>query len=169
MYVKGFHNIKRDKGIGANHIKMHLGEGEIKIDELLNLGNSMREYIKNFNKPFVDLDKKHIYEWQDKNKNRFRLVVDDIKGEGLLNAPLSPFDKVIISFCSDRNLNKRMEFKNPKIKEHYQNLEKEKLLVEASPAHTSRPAELDADENIIWCKNTFNNCVKQNYTTKYAR
>ena len=47
-YVKGWHNERRDKGRGAEHIRLHLekgSEGEISLEELLNLGNSIREYL----------------------------------------------------------------------------------------------------------------------------
>ncbi|MCR2055617.1 hypothetical protein CUPS3785_09010, partial [Campylobacter upsaliensis] len=44
------------------------------------------------------------------------------KGEGLI-PPLSPFDEIIITFYSDRNLNEKMEFKNPKVREYYENKE----------------------------------------------
>ncbi|MCR2061069.1 hypothetical protein FDW42_04895, partial [Campylobacter helveticus] len=37
--------------------------------------------------------------------------------------PLSPFDEIIITFYSDRNLNEKMEFKNPKVREYYENKE----------------------------------------------
>lgn len=50
MYVRGWHNERRNKGMGAEHIKLHLeqgSEGQITIEELLNLGNSLRKYLKN--------------------------------------------------------------------------------------------------------------------------
>ncbi|EPS9404257.1 hypothetical protein ACVM3D_001518 [Campylobacter upsaliensis] len=67
----------------------------------------------------------------------FRAVVDKIPqghleqlGEeyqmGGSQPPLSPFDNTIITFYSDRNLNEKMEFKNPKVKEFYENKEKSK-------------------------------------------
>ncbi|EAH8849595.1 hypothetical protein J7D62_001233 [Campylobacter lari] len=121
-YVKGWHNTKRDKGRGAEHIKLHLAkesEGEIKIEELLNLGNSIREYLKVFKEPFDDGRGGKVYEWENKEGIRFRVATDKIKGEGLI-PPLSPSDEIIITFYSDRNLNKRMEFKNPKVKAYYE-------------------------------------------------
>ncbi|TKX28187.1 hypothetical protein [Campylobacter aviculae] len=51
---------------------------------------------------------------------RFRIATDKIKGEGLI-PPLSPSDEIIITFYSDRNLSDKMEFKNPKVKEYYEN------------------------------------------------
>lgn len=55
-------------------------------------------------------------------------LTNDIKGvtesqKGGAQLPLSPFEHQIITFYSDRNLKERMEFKNPKVKEHYNNLQ----------------------------------------------
>ena len=130
MYVKGWHNIRRDKGIGARHIKAHLekdSEGYITIDELLNLGNSMREYLKIFKEPYLeDKDKTgRVFEWQNKEMVRFRVAIDD-REEGLI-PPLSLSNKVIITFYSDRNLNEKMIFKNPKVEEYYSNLDIESV------------------------------------------
>lgn len=125
MYVKGWHNERRDKGAGAEHIKLHLekgSDGEISIEELLNLGNSIREYLKVFKEPYLE-DKNRsgkVYEWQNKEGVRFRVATDTIKGEGLI-PPLSPSDKQIITFYSDRNLKERMQFKNPKVAQYYEN------------------------------------------------
>lgn len=122
-YVKGWHNIKRDKGRGAEHIKLHLqqgSEGEITIEELLNLGKSIREYLKIFKEPFLEDENKSgkVYEWQDKNGIRFRVATDINREEGLI-PPLSPSDEIIISFYSDRNLNQKMQFKNPEVEAFY--------------------------------------------------
>ncbi|EAH7567711.1 hypothetical protein EOD82_09085 [Campylobacter jejuni] len=130
--MKGFHDKRRDKGLGAEHIKIHLekgSEGEITLDELLNLGNSIREYLKVFKEPFVDIDERKIYEWKNDKEVCFRVVsdklsqkiVEKIKQMGGSQLPLSPFENTIITFYSDRNLNKAMEFKNPKVKEYYEN------------------------------------------------
>ncbi|ARE81449.1 hypothetical protein CHELV3228_a0076 (plasmid) [Campylobacter helveticus] len=126
-YIKGWHNERRDKGRGAEHIKLHLekgSEGEITLEELLNLGNSIREYLKLFKEPYLeDLNKDgKVFEWENDEGVRFRIATDKIKGEGLI-PPLSPFDEIIITFYSDRNLNEKMEFKNPKVREYYANKE----------------------------------------------
>ncbi|GAD20156.1 hypothetical protein [Helicobacter fennelliae] len=132
MYMKGFHDYRRDKGLGAEHIKIHLekgSEGEVNIEELLNLGNSLREYLKNFNEPFIDSDGRKIYEWKNDKGVRFRAVSDCISQKvlekinqmGGSQLPLSPFENTIITFYSDRNFNERMEFKSPKVKEYYEN------------------------------------------------
>ncbi|EOJ2722873.1 hypothetical protein ACM088_001442 [Campylobacter upsaliensis] len=127
-YVKGWHNERRDKGRGAEHIKLHLekgSEGEITLEELLNLGNSIREYLKIFKEPYKDSNDARVYEWENNESVRFRIVTDTnyklIKGEGHSNTPLSPSDEQIITFYSDRNLNKQMEFKNPKVAKYYAN------------------------------------------------
>lgn len=134
MYVKGYHSTQRDKGFGAEHIKLHLekgSEGEINIEELVNLGNSLREYLKKFNKPFIDEKGAKIYEWEEEGV-RFRTITDTKKSDK------SPCDNctathtltnqgtnatsiadVIITFYSDRNLSKKMEFKNPKVEQYY--------------------------------------------------
>ncbi|MCR2055654.1 hypothetical protein CHLV4139_09195 [Campylobacter helveticus] len=126
-YIKGWHNERRDKGRGAEHIRLHLekgSEGEISLEELLNLGNSIREYLKLFKEPYLeDLNKDgKVFEWENDEGVRFRIATDKIKGEGLI-PPLSPFDEIIITFYSDRNLNEKMEFKNPKVREYYANKE----------------------------------------------
>lgn len=130
MYMKGFEDKRRDKGLGAEHIKLHLeqgSEGEITLDELLNLGNSIREYLQNFKEPFIDNDGRKIYEWQDEQGVKFRVVSDCISPKGLekisqmggSQLPLSPFDNAIITFYSDRNLKEKMQFKNPKVEAYY--------------------------------------------------
>ena len=53
---------------------------------------------------------------------RFRLATDKTKWEGLI-PPLSPSDETIITFYSDRNLNERMEFKNPNVAKYYESRE----------------------------------------------
>ncbi|EAJ4317941.1 hypothetical protein ACHPPE_001246 [Campylobacter upsaliensis] len=127
-YVKGWHNERRDRGRGAEHIRLHLekgSEGEISLEELLNLGNSIREYLKIFKEPYKDSNDARVYEWENNESVRFRIVTDTnyklIKGEGHSNTPLSPSDEIIITFYSDRNLNKQMEFKNPKVARYYAN------------------------------------------------
>lgn len=102
---------------------MHLqqgSEGEITIEELLNLGKSIREYLKIFKEPFLEDENKSgkVYEWQDKNGIRFRVATDINREEGLI-PPLSPSDEIIISFYSDRNLNQKMQFKNPEVEAYY--------------------------------------------------
>lgn len=124
MYVKGYHSTRKDRGFGAEHIKLHLekgSQGEITIEELINIGNSLREYLKHFKEPFIDTKGAKIYEWENAEKIRFRVIADTMresKGEGD-NCHSSPFADVIITFYSDRNLNKQMEFKNPQVAAHY--------------------------------------------------
>ena len=129
-YVKGWRNIRRDKGLGAEHIKLHLekgSQGEITLEELLNLGNSIREYLRVFDEPYLeDLNKNgKVYEWENSEGVRFRLATDKTKWEGLI-PPLSPSDETIITFYSDRNLNERMEFKNPNVAKYYASRESTK-------------------------------------------
>ena len=142
MYVKGWHNVRRDKGTGAEHIKLHLekgSQGEISIEELVNIGKSLREFLKNFNEPFIDKNGAKVYEWQNNNGVRFRVITDKYKGEGHSNTPLSPFADVIITFYSDRNLNKQMEFKNPRVEAYYQQQSQEKPLQEKKKIFSKNP------------------------------
>ena len=127
MYVKGWHNIKRDKGIGAEHLKYHLKQGaigEVSLEELLNLGRSLRKYMKIFGEPFLEDKNKtgKVFEWQDSDGIRFRVTMDSKRqaGEEGLITPLSLPNKTIITFYSDRNLNARMVFKNPAVREFYE-------------------------------------------------
>ncbi|MBX7491224.1 hypothetical protein [Helicobacter turcicus] len=123
MYVRGFHLKRRNKGKGAEHIKLHLekgSEGEITLEELLNLGNSLRVYLKNFNEAFIDKNGAKIYEWENDDEVRFR-VITDIDEQGHTSTTFHSSNEIIISFYSDRNLSQRMEFKNPKVKAYYEN------------------------------------------------
>ena len=135
MYVKGYHSAQRDKGFGAEHIKLHLekgSEGEISLEELLNIGNSLRTYLNTFKEPFIDDKGAKIYEWENDKGIRFRVVAATKKADtspcdnctathiltnqGTNAASIAP---TIITFYSDRNLNKKMDFKNPKVTQHY--------------------------------------------------
>lgn len=124
MYVKGYHSTRKDRGFGAEHIKLHLekgSEGEISLEELLNIGNSLRTYLNTFKEPFIDDKGAKIYEWENTEKVRFRIIADTIRKnrEEGDNCHSSLSADVIITFYSDRNLNKKMEFKNPKVAKHY--------------------------------------------------
>ena len=138
MYVKGYHSTRKDRGFGAEHIKLHLEkgyQGEITIEELVNIGNSLREYLKNFGEPFIDENGARIYEWENAEKVRFRIIADSIRkdrGEGD-NCHSSPSADVIITFYSDRNLNEKMLFKNPKVQGFYEKQESNTHNVESKP------------------------------------
>ena len=145
--VKGYHKKNNKHGYGTEHIKFrHLDNpnkrGYIKLDELVNLGNSMRAYVRQFKKPFIDKNNAKIYEWQDDDKIRFRLIVDKKKIKINKKASMNPrhtsisqvhtltnqgtnatsIANVIISFYSDRNLKRSMKFKNPQVEKFYKNL-----------------------------------------------
>lgn len=141
-YVKGYHSERKDKGVSAEHIKLHLesgADGEININELLDLGKNIRAYLKEFKEAFIDDKRAKIYEWQDKKGTRFRVVIDKISKKYLenlekkyqergLQLPLTSLDEIIITFYSDRNLNERMLFKNPKVSLFYEAKELNKEL-----------------------------------------
>ena len=107
-----------DKEVGAKHTRIrHLRDenkvGYVKDTELLNLGENIRAFIKKYKEPFMDKRGARIYEWQDENGIRFRVVVDNRRGNGQTPPPAS---ENIRTFYSDRNLKDRMDFKNPKVK-----------------------------------------------------
>ncbi|MGG7047970.1 MULTISPECIES: LPD23 domain-containing protein, partial [unclassified Campylobacter] len=113
---------KGDKSKGAEHIKIrHMSDskrfGYVSNDELLNLGESIRKYVTKYGEPFIDDKGGRVYEWADKDGVRFRLVVYE-KRAGVGSTPditsTSPYES-IITFYSDRNIKKPMEFKNPKV------------------------------------------------------
>ena len=117
---------KGDKSKGAKHIEIkHLEdttkEGYVTKQELLNMGENMRKFIKEYKEPFINDRKARLYEWEDKDGARFRLVINDIKdkngGSGIHSAITSTSaNDDIITFYSDRNLKEPMKFENPKLK-----------------------------------------------------
>ena len=132
---------KGDKNKGADHIRIrHLkdknAEGYVSQSELLNMGENMRKYLDKYKEPFIDQNGLKIYEWQDKDGVRFRAVIAPKKGSpttqtitSTLNGSdeaakkgLNPNSSLysnddIITFYSDRNLKKPMEFKTPALRE----------------------------------------------------
>lgn len=135
MYVRGYNrerindnSEKKVTGKGAKHIKIHLdkmSEGEITLEELLNLGKSLREYTKIFKSPYIDNRNAKIYEWQNSKGIRFRAVIAEIGG-GTNPHTHTNSSNQIISFYSDRNLKlykgyDRMQFKNPVVENYYKN------------------------------------------------
>nr|DAX64732.1 MAG TPA: PolyVal ADP-Ribosyltransferase [Caudoviricetes sp.] len=131
---------KGDKSKGAKHISIrHLNdenkEGYVTRQELLNLGENIRAYLKENKEPFIDKRGGHIYEWEDKDGVRFRAVIGQAKRESddrSITSTLKPTDEAtksgiipnsslyssndIITFYSDRNLKEPMKFENPKLK-----------------------------------------------------
>ena len=115
-----------NKNKGAKHIEIkHLEdttkEGYVTKQELLNMGENMRKFIKEYKEPFINDRKARLYEWEDKDGVRFRLVINDIKdkngGSGIHSAITSTSaNDDIITFYSDRNLKEPMKFENPKLK-----------------------------------------------------
>ena len=134
---------KGDKSKGAKHISIrHLDDenkaGFVTKEELLNLGENVRNFIKEYKEPFVNKKNARIYEWEDDKGVRFKLVVSNKNGEGrglplgksqdvssitndlrpATKKGLSPSGSLnnIITFYSDRNLKEPMKFENPKLK-----------------------------------------------------
>lgn len=108
-----FENGSSKKG-GAIHIKKHLepeAQGAITQSELLNIGKNIREYLQKYKEPFIDEHGGRIYEWANKEGVKFRVVVYE-KIDGIS----ASHPETIISFYSNRNLKKPMEFRNPEVK-----------------------------------------------------
>ena len=130
-------------GKGVKHISIrHLDDenkaGFVTKEELLNLGENVRNFIKEHKEPFVNKKNARIYEWEDDKGVRFKLVVSNKNGEGrglplgksqdvssitndlrpATKKGLSPSGSLdnIITFYSGRNLKEPMKFENPKLK-----------------------------------------------------
>ena len=119
LYEQGRENPKNHKGYGARHIFKHTKNdkelGYISQDELLNLGQNLRNYLAKHKTPFIDEKGARLYEWENEAGERFRIVVDNIKASGSRTTPQLPRPPAddIITFYSDRNAKNKMEFKNP--------------------------------------------------------
>ena len=99
---------------GAVHIKKHLdqgAQGAITQGEFLSVGKNIRKYLQKYKEPFIDESGGRIYEWADGNGVKFRVVVYE-KADGIS----ASHPNSIISFYSNRNLKKPMEFRNPQVK-----------------------------------------------------
>ncbi|MCA5589872.1 hypothetical protein LA342_08880 [Campylobacter upsaliensis] len=102
---------------GAKHERIkHLTdpskEGYITDLEFVNLGKSIREFLESY-EPFIDKNRARIYEWENKDKVRFRVVVNDVAD---MDSNPTTATEEIITFYSDRNLKEKMKFKNPVLK-----------------------------------------------------
>ena len=108
---------------GAKHISIRHLDDENKVgfvtkEELLNLGENVRNFIKEHKEPFVNKKNARIYEWEDDKGVRFRLVVgNETAGTPYTDElPQPAVSNNIITFYSDRNLKEPMKFENPKLK-----------------------------------------------------
>ncbi|WP_095274527.1 hypothetical protein [Helicobacter sp. 11S03491-1] len=121
---KGTQDKKTNKGYGTTHINARHSNpkdiGYITPKEYLNLGNSMREYLKAYQEPFIDKNGNRIYEWHNQEGVRFRVVVGnagkDVSTPETRNSRLSLPAERIITFYSDRNFKRKMKFKNAAVK-----------------------------------------------------
>ena len=164
---------KGDKNKGADHIRIrHLkdknAEGYVSQSELLNMGENMRKYLDKYKEPFIDKNGLKIYEWQDKDGVRFRAVIAPKKGSpttqtitSTLNGSdeaakkgLNPNSSLysnddIITFYSDRNLKKPMEFKTPALREADEAIRGGGTLSSLSTPQAMRNQGLDIATDII--------------------
>ncbi|SUW89084.1 putative barnase/colicin E5 family endoribonuclease [Campylobacter hyointestinalis] len=142
-------NTNRDKG--AKHIKIrHLMDetkpGYITNQELLNLGNSLREYIKTYKEPFIDKNGARIYEWENKEGVKFRVVVDSSRRDATtaeLPQPTATDD--IITFYSDRNIKDKMIFRNPKLN---QTIKEAENLAKPQATPKQEPTKIKAENQV---------------------
>lgn len=78
-----------------------------------------KDHHKEHKEPFIEKNGARIYEWENKQGVRFRVVVDKRKG-GATNLPQLPRPSTyndIITFYSDRNFKQKMKFKNPNLRD----------------------------------------------------
>ncbi|EHE0559453.1 hypothetical protein J0E37_001603, partial [Campylobacter upsaliensis] len=122
--MQGYHLQHSQKGKGAKHIKIkHLTdpskEGYVTDLEFVSLGKSIREFLKDY-EPFIEKQKSgqeaRIYEWENKEGVRFRLISKIQGGGTTANSHLVSAEE-IITFYSDRNLKEAMDFKNPALED----------------------------------------------------
>lgn len=122
---------KGDKNKGGKHIRLEHTQDEAQLgfvtpDEVANIGQNVRKYINEHGKPFEDSYTGRVYEWQDENGIKFRLV-SNLKEVGSGNSNLPSANEEIITFYSNRNLKddtkkytpKKEWFKNPAVAERY--------------------------------------------------
>lgn len=121
---------KGDKNKGGTHIRLKhtkdtTQQGFVKPDEVENIGQNVRKYLKEHKEPFIDKGGARLYEWQDEQGVNFRLVVRD-KVSGADALPTSANEE-IITFYSNRNLkdSTNFEFKNPSVAKSYETKPKE--------------------------------------------
>lgn len=111
---------KGDKNKGGTHIRLEHStdstqQGYVTPDEVANLGQNLRNYLAKHKEPFIDKNGARLYEWENEAGDKFRAVINKAKGEGNSNLPQlpKPLNDEIITFYSDRNLQNKMNFKNP--------------------------------------------------------
>ncbi len=143
-----------NKNKGAKHIKIkHLTnqtqEGYVTPLEIANLGKDLRAFLKNY-EPYVEKNGANIYEWENEAEVRFRLVVNEVKGEADSNpAQLpKPFNEEIITFYSDRNLKNKMEFKNYWVSDYFAKKHAQEI-IDAIQVPTYEPLTLPYSQHQI--------------------
>lgn len=121
---------KGDKNKGGTHIRLKhtkdtTQQGFVTPDEVENIGQNVRKYLKEHKEPFIDKDGARLYEWQDEQGVNFRLVARD-KVSGADTLPTSANEE-IITFYSNRNLkdSTNFKFKNPSVAKSYETKPKE--------------------------------------------
>lgn len=143
---------KGDKNKGGTHIRLKhtkdtTQQGFVTPDEVENIGQNVRKYLKEHKEPFIDKDGARLYEWQDEQGVNFRLVVRD-KVSGADALPTSANEE-IITFYSNRNLkdSTNFEFKNPSVAKSYETKPKETPTAQSTPQAPQKSLLEQAREN----------------------
>lgn len=144
---------KGDKNKGGTHIRLKhtkdtTQQGFVTPDEVENIGQNVRKYLKEHKEPFIDKDGARLYEWQDEQGVNFRLVVRD-KVSGADTLPTSANEE-IITFYSNRNLkdSTNFEFKNPSVAKSYETKPKETATAQSTTQNAPQKSLLEqAREN----------------------
>ena len=137
---------------GISHIQKHFekdAKGYVTPAEMTQIGDRMREYTAKFKKPHIDADGGRLYEWQDKDGVKFRVVVYDGGVGSTTHITTTPVNDKIISFYSDRNLKKPMEFKTPALREADEAIRGGDTLSSLSTPQAMRNQGLDIATDII--------------------
>lgn len=137
---------------GAAHIQKHFekdAKGYVTPAEMTQIGDRMREYTAKFKKPYIDAGGGRLYEWQDKDGVKFRVVVYDGGVGSTTHITTTPVNERIISFYSDRNLKKPMEFKTPALREADEAIRGGDTLSSLSTPQAMRNQGLDTATDII--------------------
>ena len=113
-YTQG-NRFRGGKHIRLRHSTDSTQQGYITPDEVANLGTNIRAYINKHGDPHIDKNGSRIYEWNNDKGVKFRAVVNDIKEASRTDSLPASASEEIITFYSDRNLQKGkvFEFKNP--------------------------------------------------------
>ena len=152
LYVKGTKK-KGGAHIRLSHSTDKTQQGYVSKLEVARLGKDICNYLQH-NEPFTDSNGARLYEWENKEGVRFRVVVDDIRENSGGNSHLPSATEEIITFYSDRNLKERMKFKNKALQRsdftYYKPYERDNLV-------HSKSEILDLEDTLRYTKERLDN------------